>query len=258
MSAKTDDMKNGVCLITGASSGIGRELARVCAQNGHDLVLVARREKELRELISEVGGGRAIVADLAKPQAANEIFKEIGAVDLLINNAGFAIQGEFANSDVQCQMDLLAVNMVALTHLTRLFLPAMIQRKRGRILNISSIAAFMPGPLTATYFASKAYVLSFSEAIRHELRGSGVTVTCLCPGPTKTGFDERAGLTGTKAFAGGVMDAADVARIGYAAMMAGRCTVVPGWRNRARCLPLPFVPRGILAHFARKYHERNT
>ena len=191
-------------LVTGASVGIGRDLAIVLAENKHDLVLTARNEAQLSQLAEEVKqkhGVRAevIVQDLAKPQAAGAIFDEVTrrgiAIDILINNAGFGGHGRFDQENLDRILDLLQVNIVALTHLTRLFLPGMIERKSGRIMNLASVASYLPGPYMAIYFASKAYVLSFSEAINAELKRTGVTVTAVCPGPTKTEFGKRAGMT---------------------------------------------------------------
>ena len=252
-------------LVTGASGGIGRELAGILAQNGYDLVLVSRCSTELEDLAKKLGGSHVIHAvalsiDLSAGGCSMSLCGELRRrnleIDVLVNNAGFAIQGEFSATDVAAQLRLLQLNIMSVTHLTHLLLPGMIERGWGRILNVSSIAAFVPGPLMATYNASKSYVLSFSEAIAHEVRGTGVTVTALCPGPTKTRFADRAGLADSKAFQI-VMDAGDVARAGYAGMMKGKSMVIPGMRNKLRKLPLALVPRRVLAHFARKYHENH-
>ncbi|HET6251574.1 MAG TPA: SDR family NAD(P)-dependent oxidoreductase, partial [Tepidisphaeraceae bacterium] len=200
-----------------------------------------------------------ICKDLSLPDSPGELLSEtrqrsIG-VDVLVNNAGFAISGNFASADPGQIVALLNVNVVAFAQLPRLFLPRMLARQQGRILNISSIAGFYPGPLTACYNASKAFECSLSLALSNELKGTGVTATCLCPGPTRTRFAQRANLLGSRAFSENVMDAATVARIGYNAMMAGEPMVVAGIRNKLRMLPIPLVPAGILAHFSRKYHE---
>ncbi len=251
-------------LVTGASSGIGRELARILAENGFNLVLVARDRDELLTVAAELESRHgitvtAISKDLSSADAPEELLGELRqrliVIDVLINNAGFALGGEFGSADVSRTISLLHVNVICLTHLTRLLMPGMVARGRGRILNIASIAGFYPGPLTACYNASKAFVVSFSLALANELKGTGVTTTCLCPGPTHSRFAERAGLTSSKAFSENVMSARTVAKIGYAAMMAGRPMAIAGLRNKLRMLTIPLVPARILAHFSRKYHE---
>ena len=253
-----------VALITGASSGIGLELARIFALNRHNLVLVARDRNRLLALAAELESRfgitvTAISKDLAAPGASDQILADLRqrsiVIDMLVNNAGFGTSGPFAQTDVGQCLELLQVNVVALTHLTRLVVPGMIARGFGKILNVASIAAFYPGPLTACYNASKAFVVSLSGAMANELRDTGVTVTALCPGPTETGFAQRAGLTHAKAFSKNVMDAGSVARAGYDAMMSGKLICAPGIRNKLRMLPLPLVPARVLAHFSRKYHE---
>ncbi|MCA9929933.1 MAG: SDR family oxidoreductase, partial [Anaerolineales bacterium] len=201
-------MKNKqTALITGASGGIGYELARKIAQQGHNLVVVARSESKLMKLAQDFNkqfgvNVTVMVKDLAQSAAPDEIYNELQAneidVDILVNNAGFASYGLFHELDRQKELNMMQVNMVALTHLTHLFLPGMVERGYGRILNIASTAAFQPGPLMAVYYATKAYVLSFSEAIANELDGTGVTVTALCPGPTESGFQARAAMEDSK------------------------------------------------------------
>src|SRR6478736_4713888 len=190
-------------LITGASSGIGTALAKLCLAAGYDVVLVARR-RDVLERLAEAWGPRASVlpADLSQPDAPRAIFERLGdrPVEILINNAGVGIRGPFAETDWDEEARLLHLNVTALAHLTKLFLPAMLARKSGRVLNVASTAAFVPGPLMAMYYASKAFVRSFSEALREELQGSGVTVTALCPGPTRTNFMATAGIANTKLF----------------------------------------------------------
>ena len=251
-------------LVTGASCGIGCELAKILADQQYNLVLVSRDRDRLLGLSAELESRHgitvtAIPKDLSCPDAPAELLSELRQrsinVDMLINNAGFALGGEFSAADVSQTVALLQVNVGALTHLTRLLLPPMLSRRWGRVLNIASIAGFYPGPLTACYNASKAFVVSFSLALANEMKGSGVSITCLCPGPTETRFAERAGLMGTRAFSKNVMSAATVAETGYAAMMAGKPMAVAGIRNKLRLLPLPLVPAKILAHFSRKYHE---
>jgi hypothetical protein len=245
----------GTALITGASAGLGAELAKLCAAGGYDVVLVARSAKRLAEMADGLARAhgveaRPLVADLALPAAPAEIFAQVSAtpVDILINNAGFGVRGAFAETDWEAESRLLQVNVAALTHLTKLFLPGMVRRRSGRILNVASTAAFVPGPFMAMYYASKAFVLSFSEAVANEVQGTGVTVTALCPGPTRTEFAEAAGITDSKLFHGPAMEAADVARIGYQAMMTGKVSVVAGARNRwlmrgARLIPRQWAAR---------------
>jgi uncharacterized protein len=259
-----DTLAGKTCLITGASSGIGRELARRFAQDRCRLVLVARREGRLNELAEEIHRDHGVEAtalahDLTVASAADELFGDLRerkiAVDILINNAGFATSGPFASSDLSEQLQLLQLNIIALTQLTRLALPRMISQGWGRIMNVASIAAFMPGPMMAAYYASKAYVLSFSEAIANELKGAGVTVTALCPGPTRTEFEQRAKISDTPSFRSAVMDAAVVARIGHDALLKGKSVAFCGLRHRAQMVPVKFMPRSVLAGFARKFNQ---
>jgi short-subunit dehydrogenase len=252
-------------LVTGASSGIGYELSGILATQGHDLILVARRERLLQEraaaLAAEHGCDVTVIpADLAVPGAANSVAAAVREqrlnVDFLFNSAGFAANGAFVESNINEQLQLLQVNMVALTHLTHLLLPAMVKQGWGRVLNIASIGAFLPGPLMSTYFASKAYLVSFSRALWMELRGTGVSVTALVAGPTRTGFAPRARLEGTLAFRHHLMDPHEVAEEGYWAAMKGRQLAVAGFRNKLRMVPLRLVPQRILGRFAQKYHEQ--
>lgn len=251
-------------LITGASSGIGTELAKLFADQGYNLVLIARDRERLLALAAELESRHgitvtAISKDLALPEAPTELLSDLRQrsihIDVLVNNAGFAMGGEFTCADVSQTVALLHVNVVALTHLTRLLLPGMVARRWGKVLNVASLAAFYPGPLTACYNASKAFVVSFSQALSNELAGTGVTATCLCPGPTETRFAERAGLTRSKAFSANLMSAQAVAEEGFAALMAGKCLVVAGTTNKLRMLPISLMPSRILAHFSRKYHQ---
>src|SRR3954469_20394085 len=198
-------------LITGASGGIGLELARVFAAHGYDLVLVARSGGKLEELAAELRTGHGIAArviakDLARPESPEDLARELEAagvtVDVLINNAGFATFGPFVAADLHAELEELQLNVVTLTHLTKKLLPGMVARRRGGVLNVASTAAFQPGPFMAIYYATKAYVLSFSEALAEELAGTGVSVTALCPGPTATGFQQRAAMQDSKLFSG--------------------------------------------------------
>jgi short-subunit dehydrogenase len=244
-------------LVTGASAGIGAELAKLCAAAGCNLVLVARDAERLAALAADLTRihkiqARVLPADLSDPQAPAQIFQQLegAAIDILINNAGFGIQGAFAETDYTAGARLMQVNMTAPVHLTRLFLPAMLQRRRGRILNVASTAAFVPGPFMALYYASKAFLLSFSEAIANEVKNTGVTVTVLCPGPTRTEFFDRAAITG-KLSDGAAMTAAEVAAIGFQAMMSGKTEIIAGARNRWLIRGARLLPRGMLADFAR-------
>ena len=248
-------------LITGASSGIGLELARLFARDRYDLVLVARRLDRLDRLGAELAQGhrirsRSVGADLASPDAPEavvETLRQAGVrVDVLVNSAGYGQYGPFASADGRTALDLLQVNVVALTHLTKLLLPEMVARGSGRILNVASTAGFQPSPFLAVYAASKAFVLSFSEALAEELAGTGVTVTALCPGPTVTEFQARAGMEGVRLFRGPLMmDAASVARQGYDGLMRGHRLVVPGLGNKLLMESVRFAPRRLVTKIAR-------
>jgi short-subunit dehydrogenase len=252
-------MAQGTALVTGASAGLGTELAKLCAAGGYDVVLVARGAARLAELAADLARtygiqARPLVADLADPSAPPEIHAQVSSapVDLLINNAGFGLRGAFAETDWAAEARLLQVNVAALAHLTKLFLPEMVRRRSGRILNVASTAAFVPGPFMAMYYASKAFVLSFSEALANEVQGTGVTVTVLSPGPTRTEFFAAAGITDSGLFRGPAMDAAEVARQGYHAMMAGKTSVIAGARNRWMMRGARLIPRAWAAAQARR------
>jgi len=256
---------DGAALVTGASGGIGLELARLLARGGHDLVLVARSAEKLQTLARELEGehgvrAHALPADLTDPGAPERIAAELRGrgveVEVLVNNAGFGVAAPFAEADTARQVEMIQVNVTALTHLTRLFLPAMLSRRSGRILNVASTAAFQPGPFLAVYYATKAYVLSFSEAVAEEVRGTGVTVTALCPGPTHTGFAAEARMEGTLLFrAGRVMDAATVARVGYRGMMRGKRLVIPGVLNQVVATVAQRSPRALVLRLVRQLNR---
>ena len=250
-------------LITGASGGIGEALARLCAQGGFDLVLVARREDKLRALADELTKSqgatcRVVPADLSDPAAPRALFDRLAAdgvrVDALVNNAGFAVHGPVAEASEQKQVEMLQVNVAALAHLTRLFLPPMVARRWGRVVNVASIAGFLPGPLMAGYYASKAFVVSYSLALAAELKGTGVEVTTLCPGPTATGFEAAALPAGNTLFKSGVMGVEPVARAAFRAMTRGGGLVVPGLRNRFLVESTRLAPRGVLAAIAARFN----
>jgi short-subunit dehydrogenase len=243
-------------LVTGASGGLGAHFARLFAQDGHDVVLVARRRDKLDQVAAELSAIETgitvtvIVADLADPDAPPSIHDQLVQagrnVDFLVNNAGFGTNGSFAQLPVQRELELVDVNVKALVHLTRLFLPAMIARGRGRVLNIASTAGFVPGPYMATYYASKAFVISFTEALARELRGSGVTATAACPPATSTEFAAVAGAERSTLFRSGAADPAQVAAYSYRAMAAGTTLAIPGMRNRLGIQGLRITPRGMI------------
>jgi hypothetical protein len=241
-------------LITGASTGLGRELAKVFARNGHNAALTARNGARLEELASELKARhgirtRVVPADLSQPAAPREMFAALRdlPVSILVNNAGFGSQGAFATAEARLALEMVRVNVSALLELAHLFCGPMIERREGRILNVASTAAFQPGPLMAVYYASKAFVFSFSVALSEELRGSGVTVTALCPGFTRTEFHERAGIQRAARWLP-MMDAGRVAEIGYRGLMQGKRVVIPGALNKissaiSRRLPAAFAAR---------------
>jgi uncharacterized protein len=242
-------------LITGASSGIGYEFSRLLAQKGFNLVLVARSADRLAEIARELATAHPIKAevvalDLSQPEAASQLFADLKrrglAIDLLVNNAGFGELRPYADSDWENQRQMIQLNVVTLAQLTRLFLPEMIRRKSGKILNVGSTGSFAPVPNMAVYAASKAFVLSFSEALSAELQGTGVTVTALCPGVTKTNFFKRAKSEHTLLKRLNQMEACDVAQIGYRAMMQGKTRVVSGWFNRIMIASMRLAPRGAV------------
>jgi short-subunit dehydrogenase len=252
-------------LVTGASSGIGLELASLAARDRHDVVLVARRRDRLesigRGLTEEYGVRATILAqDLADPSAPEALAREISergiAVDVLVNNAGFGLWGFFAETTLARSLEMIQVNVAALTALTRLFLPGMIARRSGRILNVASTAAFQPGPLMAVYYATKAYVLSFSEALASETARAGVTVTALCPGPTPTGFQENAGIGPVPLLTPALLTkTTDVARAGWDGMNRGKRIVIPGLTNRILVQSERLAPRRLVTAITRRLQE---
>jgi short-subunit dehydrogenase len=253
-------------LVTGASGGIGLELARLLASAGSNLLLVARTGDRLAAAAQDLARthgieAAAVAVDLARPDAVDRIVEEAAArglqIDVLVNNAGVGSFGAFVDTPPGDQLRLLQINVVALTALTSRLLPGMVARRRGRVLNVASTAAFQPGPLMAVYYASKAYVLSLSEALSNETAGTGVTVTCLCPGPTRTDFHDRAGLQNSRLFSSlQVMDAAAVAAAGYDGMMAGRAVVIPGIGNKLGVQMLRIAPRALVRRIVRRIQDR--
>jgi len=239
-----------VTLITGASAGLGVDFARQLAARGERLVLVARREERLAALAAELGNARALAIDLGEPGAAGRLMADIEAhgerVACLVNNAGFGLAGRFADLDGARQRSMIDLNCGALTELAHAVLPAMIAAKAGAILNVASTAAFQPGPGMAVYFATKAYVLSFSEALHEEVRVHGVSVTALCPGPTATEFGAVAGWGGNPMIDKLSASSADVVRTGIAAMDDHRALVIPGLVNKVGAQGHRLLPRWLL------------
>ena len=252
-------------LVTGASSGIGLELAKCFAASGADIILVARTTAALEKLAAELRAQHKIAAhvvtsDLSQADAGQKIFSELEGrgivVDVLVNNAGFGLHGGFAELPLRRQLEIIQVNISALVELTGRFLPGMIQRKRGGILNVGSVAGFLPGPNMAVYYASKAFVLSFSEALHEELRGTGVRVTDLCPGPTESNFSQVArGYRGRKTRAR-KMSAEAVARMAYEDFRAGKCLSVPGAQNKILASAVTrLLPRAAVRKLAGHYNQ---
>jgi uncharacterized protein len=241
-------------LVTGASSGIGLELARSFAADGCRLVLLARNTAALEQLAGELRRAHQVevlvmTADLSRPETPARVFQELQGrgitVDVLVNNAGFGASGTFAGLPLPRQLEMIQVNVAALTALTGLFLPGLIERRRGGVLNVGSVAGFLSGPGMALYFATKAYVLSFSEALAEELAGTGVTVTVLCPGPTESNFGSVARGPKARRITPGKMTAAAVARCGHDAFRRGRPVAISGWRNRFIVFLIWLIPRRL-------------
>jgi len=257
--------KQKTALITGASIGIGRELAKLFAQDGYALVLVARNGPRLSEFADELQrqfgiAAKPIPLDLTSPVALQFLFDQLTRegihVDVLVNNAGYGKFGAFADGALEEHLGQIQLNITALTHLTKLFLGPMLERKSGKILNVASTAGFQPGPLMAVYYATKAYVISLSEALANELHGSGITVTCLCPGVTDTGFQTRAGTEGTTLFRKlRPMKAKTVAEDGYRGLMKGKPLVISGFRNWLLAESLRVSPRRIVTAISRRLIE---
>lgn len=253
-------------LITGATGGIGYELAELFASEHNHLVLVARNEQRLLEIKDHFENKYRIIVhilakDLAEKDAAVDIYHAVAkqniTVDILVNNAGFGDYGEFYAADWQKQYEMIQVNIVALMQMTRLFVPLMIKEGNGKILNMASTAAFQPGPFMSVYYASKAYVLSFSEALSQELAETGVTVTVLCPGPTKTGFEDRASLGQSKLFRTlKVADSKSVARFGYKQLLKGAVVAVHGRQNKWIIAALRIAPRSLVRRIMYRLQNR--
>jgi uncharacterized protein len=236
---------NTRALVTGASSGIGMEIARALAPD-HDLVLVARSAARLNKLAKEVGGAQVVAADLSTSDGVAAVTAAVPDVEILVNNAGVGDFGPFAETDPAKTDRMIQLNVTALTALTRQYLPAMLRNGHGRVLNVASTASFQPGPLMAVYYATKAYVLSFSEALSEETRGTGVTVTALCPGPTESGFQAAAEMELSPLVANRKLPtSAEVARFGVKAMQEGDAVAIPGLMNRVMVESVRFTPRFV-------------
>jgi len=254
-------MKN-TALITGASGGLGLEFAKIHAKKGGDLVLIARSGDKLNQLKTELESQYGIAVhvielDLSKPNAAQEVFTETQnkglIIDCLINNAGIGTFGFFNDLDWKKEAQLLNLNMITLTHLTKLYLPKMVEQKRGFILNVASTAAFQPGPFMATYFASKAYVLHFSEALGNEVKSSGIKVSALCPPATQTSFFKSADMMDSSLTKGKKLPTAiEVAAYGYKSMLKGKSVAVYGLGNRIMASLVGFSPRSLVVKITRK------
>ncbi len=255
-------------LVTGASSGIGYELAKLFAKDGYDLVLVARSRERLKAIaraLQNSSGVKAytISSDLSEPGAAARLHRSLKQegirVDVLVNNAGFGSYGEFTTTPLEPMHGMVQVNNSAVVDLTRLLLPPMVERRRGRLLIVASLAGFQPGPLMAVYYATKAFLISFGEALAEELRGSGVTVTLMCPGPVRTRFGKRARMHSSRLMSGTplrVMEPGPVARHGYRALMAGRMFSIPGVTSKALVLASKFSPRVVTRRVTKFLQDR--
>ena len=251
-------------LITGSSSGIGLELAKCFAADKSDLILVARNTEALEKLAAQLRQQNGIqvhviTADLGLSQTPESIFLEVKGrgltVDVLVNNAGFGLHGEFAELPLARQLEMIQVNVSSLVALTGLFVPEMIQRQHGGILNVGSVAGFIPGPHMAIYYATKAFVLSFSEALHEELRGAGIAVTVLCPGPTETNFSQVARQHRIRKAQAGKMSAKDVAQIGYANFRRAKCLSIPGASNKILTVAAKIPPRSFIRQLVSKYNS---
>ena len=255
-------------LVTGASSGLGTDFARELGRLGCNVVIVARREDLLKHLQQELTGKfginvTVVTLDLSTaeaPQALYDLLKQQNVqVDVLINNAGFGLFGLFAETSLDVELRMIQVNVTALTELTKRFAVPMLARRNGRIMNVASTAAFFPGPLMSVYYATKAYVLSFTEALANEFQGTGVTVTALCPGPTASGFQAAADLQASKLVAGKTLPtSAGVARFGWDAMMQGQVVAVHGGRNRAIVEMTRAFPRSVIRRMVRAVQDRRA
>ena len=243
-----------IALITGASAGLGADFARQLSRRGHRLVLAARRKDRIEALAKELGNARAVTIDLSKSGSAAKLLADIAAageqVEILVNNAGFGLIGRFATLDAKRQRQMIDLNVGTLTDLCRAVAPAMIKRKSGAILNVASTAAFQPGPNMAVYFATKAFVLSFTEALHEELKPHGVHVSALCPGPTRTEFGDVAGFGGNGLFDRVAMESPEVVEAGLKGLDRNRAVVVTGLANKIGAISTRFAPRSVVRKIA--------
>jgi short-subunit dehydrogenase len=259
----TPELKNAT-LITGASSGIGLEFAKIFARHGHNLILVARSEETLKSLKEHLEKNfgvdvKILVQDLKYYNAPQAIYDAVKLdninVNILVNNAGFGTYGKFSDTNLEAELEMIQVNITALTHLTKLFLKDMITHNTGRVLNVASTASFQPGPLMAVYFASKSYVLSFSEALAEELSNTKIKITALCPGPTQTNFQKSANIDDGKLFGNKDPTAKEVAEYGYDAMIQGKRVAVYGLKNKFLVQTTRFTPRNVITRIVKKMQE---
>jgi hypothetical protein len=257
--------KEKYAIVTGASCGIGYELAKILAKDGKDIVIIARSRDQLEDLKREIENKhgtkvKVLAKDLSDPKAPSEIFSELGKeniyVDVLVNNAGFGVYGMFLETDLQEELDMIQVNAASLIHLTKLFLKGMVEDKSGYILNAASLCAFLSTPMEAVYCSTKAFVLHFSEALANELQGTGVSVTCLCVGLARTGFQKRAHMENCKVAKRKMMDAATVAEAGYKALKRGKVIEIPGLVYKFAPWFARFAPRNVVTRVVRSQHER--
>jgi short-subunit dehydrogenase len=261
-------MSKKLAVVTGGNSGIGLELARLLARDGHDLLLVARDAARLEEAAAALRAHQVAVetcaADLSQPGGLDAVKAALGAhvgeVEVLVNNAGFGLQGAYAETPWETELQMVQVNVVALAALTKWVLPGMVARKRGRILNVGSTAGFPPGPFMSVYYASKAFVNSFSQALSAELEGTGVTVSVLCPGPVETRFQAQANMEGSRLMQvrAAVLPASEVAEQGYRGLLDGEPLVVPGLFNKLGVFSQRFMPRGAVAALTRRLNQRES
>ena len=255
-----------VVLVTGSTTGIGEACAKVFAESGAAVMVSGRSEERGRKVVEAIrrAGGRAelVAVDLRAAGACDRLVSDtidrLGGLDVLVNNAGFGISGAFVETDLQREVEMIQLNVVSLVILTKLFAREMAQKGHGKILNVASTAAFQPGPFMAIYYATKAFVLSFSEGLAEELNDSGVTVTALCPGPTATQFSKRAELEKSRLFQGGiipVLDPATVAKMGYDGLSKGQRIVIPGLMNKIGVLALRFIPRRLVTQITKQFNR---
>ncbi|NVM02975.1 MAG: SDR family oxidoreductase [Candidatus Helarchaeota archaeon] len=262
-----DSFKGKSALITGASSGIGYEFVKLFAKDGANLIITARSEERLLNIKREIENKHKVsvlvlAKDLSRSEAPEEICNQLGdkgiPVDILVNNAGVGYLGNFSDTDLEKHLKIIQLNILSLVHLTGLLLPSMIENGYGKILNVSSMGGFCGIPLHSVYSATKAFVLTFTESIAIELEGTGVTVTCLCPGPTKTNFFKSAEIENVRYVRYGLMGADKVAKVGFDALKNDKTIAVPGLRNKFFIFMERFIPRKTITKMAKKLHESNS